>query len=362
MRRSPTCPRRSTSGPAATAPRPAACASCTRASRCPAGRVPARPRRRHWARCHAATRRNERGTACGRRSPGSSGTRAALRCAAARVVTGLRNSSTTPSRAVATTTALRSLTAVITLPSRSSAIPSTPSSPGCCTKTLPGTACRRERRVAAGRAAHVPAAIELDAPDRAARGVADEQRAVAVEREPVRDECWEPSGSKPAGRVRDRHGRGRRRARVAPHPAGHGVVDHRLDAEHHLRDAVAPDPPHTALAGSAVGDPELAALVERDAVGAGMPAANTVATGGLEALGRKRGSVRYRRRTARPGGRTPGRGGCTAQAGVPTVTPVPPPAGTRTTGTGRPRGAPGNRGCPWRRRSGLETERVLWTV
>ena len=116
---------------------------------------PARPRRRCWARCRAATRPSGRDTAACRRAPGSSGTRAGPRCAGRAGVTGLRNSSTTPSRCVATTTALRSFAAAITLPSRSSAMPSTPSSAGCCTNTLlRHSVFERERGVAADRAAH----------------------------------------------------------------------------------------------------------------------------------------------------------------------------------------------------------------
>ena len=118
-----------------------------------------------------------------------------------RGATGLRNSSTTPSRCVATTTALRSLTAAITLPSRSSAMPSTPSSAGCCTNTLSRHSVLAVNVVSQPVGLRtLPAAVELDAPDRAARGVADEQRAVAVEGEPVGHEvlraerCWRPGG------------------------------------------------------------------------------------------------------------------------------------------------------------------------
>ena len=53
-----------------------------------------------------------------------------------------------------------------------------------------------------------------------------------------------------------------------PTPPGQRVVGHRLDAEDLDRDAVAADPPHAALRRPAVGDPQVAAAVERDAVGA----------------------------------------------------------------------------------------------
>ncbi|HEX6131236.1 MAG TPA: hypothetical protein VF044_05865 [Actinomycetota bacterium] len=65
------------------------------------------------------------------------------------------------------------------------------------------------------------------------------------------------------------------------------VVGDRLHAEDLLRHAVSPDPPDAALPRAAVGDPEVAAAVEGDAVGAGTPVAKTVAVGGAPASGRR---------------------------------------------------------------------------
>ena len=111
---------------------------------------------------------------------------------------------------------------------------------------------RRERGVAADRAAHLPVPPDLGAPDRAARGVGDEQRAVAVEGEPVGDDRLRAAG--------------RERARIA---ADAGGVGHRLHAEHLLGWAAAtPDPPDATLTLTAIGHPERAALVEGNPVGA----------------------------------------------------------------------------------------------
>ena len=149
-------------------------------------------------------------------------------------------------------------------------MPSAPSRYGCWTQTASRhSVFGGERRVAAHRRAHPPAPVEVDAPDRAARGVGHVQRPVTAEREAVGDQVLRAQRVRRlAPRLGDRDRPRRQPAHVAPDAARHHVIGQRLDAEDLGRRPVAPDPPHAALRRPAVGDPQRAALVQRHAVGA----------------------------------------------------------------------------------------------
>ena len=153
--------------------------------------------------------------------------------------------------------------------SSSSTIPSAPSRYGCWTMIASRHSVLAVNVVSQPvRLRTRPRWSRSHAPDRAARGVGDEQPPSSSNAMPLATRCWEPSvfdAWRPLSVIVIVPGGSPRTSRPTP-PAR--VVGHRLDAEDLLRHAVAADPPHAALAGAAVGDPEVAAAVEGDAVGA----------------------------------------------------------------------------------------------
>jgi len=175
---------------------------------------------------------------------------------------------------------------------------------------------RRERGVAARRTAQVALPADLDAPDRAARGVADEERPVAIEGEAVRDEVLRAEGVGGLAPLRrDRHGRGRRGARVAADAADTrrvhvDVVDHGLHAERLVGLVAAVGPPHATLArASAVlveGEAGRAArrrdLADRDGRAARGGHAHDRARAGRVARGRVEVAARVSGQASRPSG------------------------------------------------------------
>ena len=126
----------------------------------------------------------------------------------------------------------------------------------------------RERRVAAGPAQDAAVAVEVHAPDRAARGVGDVQRPVVVERDAVGHQVL---GAERVRRLTaglgDRDRPGRQPAHVAADRPGASLAI----GWTRKTSCGTPSRPirHTRpWRGPAVGDPEVAAAVEGDAVGA----------------------------------------------------------------------------------------------